>query len=195
MVLTAGFAAQTPARKGGDDAVEGTDFGAGGLGRVVLDILRQAGRHRPVAFLDSDPLKHRATLDDVPVAGNVDRVDRLIRAGVSAGIVAIGDNHTRVAVAEQLRRRGLNLVSAIHPLVSISPTAILSEHLIIGPRVTICVHAHIGEFSKNSIREMEARRWCCDGTREFCEDSLVIGIIFQFLPDVGRSGHHSGTIQ
>ena len=49
-----------------------------------------------------------------------------------------------VAIASQLAARGFQLVSAIHPLVSISPTALVGDHVIIGPRVSICVHARIG---------------------------------------------------
>lgn len=135
-------------------------FGAGGLACLVLDILRQAGRYRPVALLDSDPQTHGTTVDDLPVAGDIRHADRLIRAGVSGAIVAIGDNHTRVAIAGELRRRGLQLVSAVHPLASISPTARLGEHLIIGPRVTVCVHARIDRhvvLSAGSIIEHDNR--------------------------------------
>lgn len=131
-------------------------FGAGGLGRLVLDILRQSRRWGPVAFLDSDADLHGTSVDGLPVAGGIDHVAELMRAGVAGGVVAIGDNHTRVAIASELRQRGLRLVSAIHPLVSISPTARLGEHVIMGPRVTICVHARIGPhtvLSSGSIIE------------------------------------------
>ncbi|MFH1746451.1 MAG: NeuD/PglB/VioB family sugar acetyltransferase [Planctomycetota bacterium] len=122
-------------------------FGAGGLGWVVLDILRQAGRYRPVAFLDSDPKKQGGTVDGLPIAGGFEQVTRYVSSGVVHAIVAIGNNHTRVAVARQLKCSGMNLVSAIHPLASISPTARLEEHLIIGPRVVICVHAHVHQHA------------------------------------------------
>jgi UDP-perosamine 4-acetyltransferase len=119
-------------------------FGAGGLGRMVLDILRQGYRYRPVAFLDSNPALHGITVDDLPVVGDITEVATLRRAGVSGAVVAIGENHVRVALAEDLQRKELQLISAIHPLASTSPTATLSEHLIIGARVSICVHASIG---------------------------------------------------
>ena len=131
-------------------------FGAGGLGRMVRDLLLQAGNHRPVAFLDSDSAKHHTTIDGLTVVGNIDQLPRLLNDGVHGAIVAIGDNYTRAKIAEDLRVRGAILVSAIHPLVSISPTACLDEHLIIGPRVCICVHARIGEhcvLSPGSIIE------------------------------------------
>jgi acetyltransferase EpsM len=118
-------------------------FGAGGLGRLVLDTLLQTERYRPVAFLDSDPLKHGTLIDSLPVSGGIDQLAPLRRAGVDRTIVAIGDNFTRVQVATLLTNHKMRLVSAVHPLASIAPSAQLGEHLIIGPRVMVCVHAHI----------------------------------------------------
>ena len=109
-----------------------------------------------MALLDSNTALHGTTVDDLPVVGGIDQVEGLMRTGVRGGVVAIGDNHARVTMADELRRRGLPLVSAIHPLVSISPTARLDEHLIIGARVVICVHAQIGRhtvLSSGSIIE------------------------------------------
>jgi sugar O-acyltransferase (sialic acid O-acetyltransferase NeuD family) len=122
-------------------------FGAGGLGRLVLDILRHSPRHRPVALLDSDPALRGTVLDGLPVIGGFERVAALQRAGVRGAVVAIGDNHARVAIAEKLLHAGLRLVSAIHPLASISPSARLDVHLIIGARVTICVDARISSHT------------------------------------------------
>lgn len=122
-------------------------LGAGGFGRMVLDILRQGRRHHAVAFLDSNPALHGALVDGLPVLGGIDQASRLARSGIAGAIVAVGDNATRVALAGELQQRGLELVSAIHPLAAISPTAVLDEHLVIGPRVCVCVHARIGSHT------------------------------------------------
>ena len=52
-----------------------------------------------------------------------------------------------MALADELEWRGLRLISAIHPLANISPTVRLDNHLIIGARVSISVHARIGAHS------------------------------------------------
>jgi sugar O-acyltransferase (sialic acid O-acetyltransferase NeuD family) len=135
-------------------------FGAGGLGCLVLDTLLQAERYRPVAFLDSDPLKRGSTVDGLTVCGGVEQVPSLLRAGVKTAIVAIGDSLARVQIAELLKRLGMRLVSAVHPLASIAPSAQLGNHLIIGPRVTICVHASIADhcvLSAGAIIEHDNR--------------------------------------
>ena len=135
-------------------------FGAGGLGCLVLDTLLQTERYRPVAFLDSDPLKHGSSVDGLTVCGGVKQVSSLRREGVETAIVAIGDSRTRVRIAGLLKRRGMRLVSAIHPLASIAPSARLGSHLIIGPRVTVCVHASIADhcvLSAGAIVEHDNR--------------------------------------
>lgn len=122
-------------------------FGAGGLGSLVQDILLTGGRHRPVAYLDSDPVKHGQVVNGLPVRGGMEQVDVVRQAGLERVIVAVGDNAARVSLAEALAARGMRLVSAIHPLASLSLSARIAEHVIIGPRATVCVHARIGPHS------------------------------------------------
>ena len=120
-------------------------FGAGGLGCLVLDTLLQSERYRPAAFLDNDPRKHGTTVDGLPVLGDFQQISKVQKNGVHAAIVAIGDNAARVLIAEELERCGFTLISAIHPLASIAPSARLGKHLIIGSRVTVCVHANVAD--------------------------------------------------
>lgn len=119
-------------------------FGAGGLGSVALDVLRQTGRYAPAAFFDNDVEKHADEIDGLPVRGALSELLTLARRERAGVMVAIGDNANRVAIAEQVRGAGLRLVSAIHPSAAISPSAMVDEHVILGPRATICVHARIG---------------------------------------------------
>ena len=71
-------------------------YGAGGLGRLVLDILMQRRRCRPVAFLDSADAKHGSEVERLPVIGGPEKLATLRAAGVTGIIVAIGDNAERV---------------------------------------------------------------------------------------------------
>ncbi len=119
-------------------------YGAGGLGSLVRDIVEQAGRYRPVAFLDSNPQKRGREINGLPVRGGLEQIDALLRAGAGRAIVAVGDNVARVALAETLEAHGIELISAIHPLASLALSARIERHVIIGPRADICVHAQIG---------------------------------------------------
>lgn len=119
-------------------------YGAGGLGCEVLDILQQAGRYAPVLFLDGNPQRHGSIVGGLEVLGGPALVDALPGMGVTRIVVAIGDNAARAAIADTLASRGLELVSTIHPLASVSPAARVADHVIIAARATVCVHAQIG---------------------------------------------------
>lgn len=120
-------------------------IGAGGLGQLTRDIVLQAGVCEAVAFIDRDPRRHGARVDGLPVVGGLDQINRLRWRGVTGAVVAIGINQARIQVAARIAASGLELVSAIHPLARFAGTARLGRHLIIGPRVNVCVHATLGD--------------------------------------------------
>jgi sugar O-acyltransferase (sialic acid O-acetyltransferase NeuD family) len=135
-------------------------FGAGGLGELVHDILRYRTACHIVGFLDSDAALWGAQRDGLPVLGGLADVERLRWRGVTSAVVAIGDNRARVRIAEQLESRGLQLESAIHPLASLARSARVGSHVIIGARVSICVHAQLGDhcvISTGAIVEHDNR--------------------------------------
>lgn len=122
-------------------------FGCGGLGRLVRDILVQAGEYEPIAYYDSDASRVGSAVDELPVVGGLDELlERPIR-NLRGAIVAIGDNDARVAIASRIAGHGITLLSAIHPLASISPRATRGPHLIIGPRAIICVSTSVREHT------------------------------------------------
>ncbi len=58
-------------------------IGAGGHGKVVLEILRLAGRHNVAGFIDADPLRVGEHVSGVPVLGGVNLLPRLRRQGAN----------------------------------------------------------------------------------------------------------------
>ena len=90
-------------------------FGASGHAKVVLDAARLQGYEVCVLF-DDNPVLAGGRFMDCAVVGGRDVLSSWCKEqGVSAGIVAIGQNRPRVAVAESLRAAGLRLVSVVHP--------------------------------------------------------------------------------
>jgi sugar O-acyltransferase (sialic acid O-acetyltransferase NeuD family) len=90
-------------------------FGASGHAKVVLDAARLQG-YEVCALFDDNPALAGGRFMDCAVVGGRDVLSSWCKEqGVSAGIVAIGQNRPRVAVAESLRAAGLRLVSVVHP--------------------------------------------------------------------------------
>lgn len=116
--------------------------GAGGHARVVLDILRAAGQHRPIGFLDADETLHNTIVMGVPVLGHPQHLSKL-RGKAKGAIVAIGNNTTRLAYAKQLTDAGLELVNAVHPSAIVSPSVRLGKNLVIAAGAIISTEAVI----------------------------------------------------
>jgi UDP-perosamine 4-acetyltransferase len=117
--------------------------GAGGQGRVVLDILRAEGKCEPVGFVDSSPDRAGQTVGGLPIFGPVNVLPKLRRQKLGHAIVAIGDTRVRQKYAELLKEQGFELVNAIHPTAWVSPTATIGENVVIAPHVSVCTDAKI----------------------------------------------------
>ena len=120
-------------------------LGAGGHGRIVLDILRAAAAHNPVAFLDANTALAGKTVGGLPVLGPVNLLPKLKGEKTKGAIVAIGDNRTRRSYAALVREHGFELVNAIHPAAVVSATAKLGQNLAIAAGAVICTDAKIGD--------------------------------------------------
>jgi sugar O-acyltransferase (sialic acid O-acetyltransferase NeuD family) len=91
--------------------------GASGHGKVVADIVEQAGQARIAGFLDRDK-PAGSEFFGLPVLGTEAELPRLVRELNLAGmLVAIGDNWSRARVAGELARLapGLPFAAAVHP--------------------------------------------------------------------------------
>ena len=120
-------------------------IGAGGHGKVVLDILRAAGLHEPVGFVDSFANRAGTTFAGLPIFGTANVLPKLRQQNVRGAIVAIGDCRARQKYATLLREQGFELVNAIHPTASISPTATLGKNLVIAALAAVCTEAKIAD--------------------------------------------------
>jgi sugar O-acyltransferase (sialic acid O-acetyltransferase NeuD family) len=119
--------------------------GAGGHGRVVLDILRAAGAHRVVGFLDADTARHGTQVDGVPVLGHLNLLPKLKAGGVAGAIVGIGDNRVRRSYGEKLAAAGLELVNAVHPSAVVSPTVVLGRNVMVAAGVIVCTGTRVAD--------------------------------------------------
>lgn len=120
--------------------------GAGGHGRVVLDILVQGGQFHVVGFLDSNPQLHGRRMDGVPVLGDMSVLPRLRDEwGVCGAVVAIGDNGVRRAFAQQIEDGGLELINAIHPSANLARNVNLGRNIVIAAGALVCAHCQVGD--------------------------------------------------
>ena len=134
-------------------------IGAGGHGKVVLDILRAAGTDRPVGFLDADPALTGSAINGLPVLGQINLLPKL-RQKVRGAIVAIGDNRARARVADIVSGQGWELINAIHPRASVSATARLGKNIVVAAGAVVATDAEIADhviINTSAVVEHECR--------------------------------------
>lgn len=120
--------------------------GAGGHGRVVLDILANMGCYDVVGFLDSNEDIQGRRVDGVQVIGRVPDATRLAgEREVRHAVVAIGDNGVRRHFADQLEAEGFELINAVHPSANIARNASLGRNCVIAAGALVCAHCQIGD--------------------------------------------------
>ncbi len=118
--------------------------GAGGHGKVVLDILRAGAKYIPIGFIDADPSLAGATISGLPVLGHLNALSKF-KGKVGGVVIAIGDNRTRANYAMKLRERGFELINAIHPSAVVSSTARLGRNVVIAAGAVVSAEVSIGD--------------------------------------------------
>lgn len=120
-------------------------IGAGGHGRVVLDILRAGEIHNPVGFLDADPELTGQTIGGLPVLGQLNLLHKLKGQKVKGAIISIGDNAPRSAYFQKVLDQGFELINAIHPKSQISSTARLGRNVVVAAGAVVSTDARIAD--------------------------------------------------
>ena len=112
-------------------------FGArpDGSAKVLLDIIRSAGVHEVVGFLDDDPARGGTTIAGLPILGGSNRFAALRADGIRGIAFALGSNRGRHALLDQARAAGLD------PIVAIHPRAIVASDVTVGAGVWMAAGA------------------------------------------------------
>lgn len=118
-------------------------WGAGGHGRVILDIALSCGEEA-ITFCDDDQNRDRSMFCGYPVGA----ASRLFRdpGGLSGTrfAVAIGDNHLRARCFDAAIEASGVPVTLIHPSAIISPSAEIGVGTVVMPRAVINAGAVVG---------------------------------------------------
>jgi acetyltransferase EpsM len=108
-------------------------FGAGGHGKVILDILIESGKE-VLGFLDENQTKWKEKINGFEVLGGWDYL-----AGKSSLKIAlgIGNNQIREKIYRMAKGKGIAIISAIHPRSVLSSHVVLGEGVVVMPGAVI----------------------------------------------------------
>ena len=123
-------------------------LGAGGHGKVVLDLIRAAGVFTPIGFLDADPDLAGTIVSGIPVLGDVRQLKRLRREQrVATVAIGIGDNRARRGYLADVREHGFTLPALVHPRATIASGVTLGDGAVVCAGAVVCVDATVGELA------------------------------------------------
>ena len=148
--------------------------GAGGHGRVVLDICRSL-KQEVAGFLDSN-IEIGTLIHNIPVLGDNHKAHEMTFMEKHRFVVAIGDQIARRDLCEALMNEGADLVTLIHPSCVISETAQIGHGTVIVAGAIVNSDAKIGHY-------------CIINTAATIDHDVILEDGVQICPGVNLAGN------
>ncbi len=117
-------------------------WGAGGHGKVVLDIARSTDVFEPICFVDDDLERAGQSYCGCLVLGGLEQLCRFIGTAI---VIGIGDNRRRAFCFNLARRTGLQPTTLVHRTAVVSPEAKIGLGTVVMPGAIVNAGAEIGE--------------------------------------------------
>src|SRR5918997_258453 len=128
-----------------DDEMRVVIVGAGGFGRVALDVLLSGGDgDRTLGFYDDAHAVLPGRIRGYPVLGDVEMLKSMLSVEPAHVVVAITDNEARLRVANSLRGLGGEFFTPLHPLAHISDAAVVGDGSVVAAGAVVHPDASVG---------------------------------------------------
>ena len=128
-----------------DEEMRVAIVGAGGYGRVVLDVLLASGLgDRVLGFYDDAHAALSGDVRGVPILGDVGVLKSMLSVEPVHVIVAITDNGARLRVANSLRGLGARFLTTVHPGAYVSEAAVVGDGCVVAAGVVVHPDAVVG---------------------------------------------------
>ena len=129
-------------------------MGAGGYGRLALDVLLASGFGSLVmGFYDDAHAALPAQVRGFPILGDVGMLKSMLSVEEVHVIVAVTSNRARLGIANSVRTLGASFFTAVHPLAYVSSEAMLGDGSVITagavlhPDASVGSHCYVGPGS------------------------------------------------
>jgi sugar O-acyltransferase (sialic acid O-acetyltransferase NeuD family) len=128
-----------------DEEVRVAIVGAGGYGRVTLDVLLACGLgDRVLGFYDDAHATLSGEVRGVPILGDIGMLKSMLSVEPVHVVVAITDNGARLRVANSLRALGARFLAAVHPEAYVSTAAVVGDGCVVAAGATVHPDAAVG---------------------------------------------------
>lgn len=134
-----------------DEAIRLAIVGAGGYGRLALDVLISGGFGAwIIGFYDDAHAILPGEVRGFPVLGDIGVLKSMLSVEVVHVVVAITDNAVRLRIANSIRALGARFFTAVHPAAYVSGEAIVGDGSVLAagavahPGATVGSHCYVG---------------------------------------------------
>jgi sugar O-acyltransferase (sialic acid O-acetyltransferase NeuD family) len=177
--------------------------GAGGYGRVALDVLLASGfGNRVLGFYDDAHAALSGEVRGVPILGDVGMLKSMLSVEPVHVVVAITDNGARLQVANSLRGLGARFLSAVHPEAYVSEAAVVGDGSVVAagaivhPDAAVGSHCFLGPQSVvDRDAEVGAGTWISAGAIVGPGARLGARVVLGQNSSVGRKAVVDGEVE
>jgi carbonic anhydrase/acetyltransferase-like protein (isoleucine patch superfamily) len=134
-----------------DEEIRVAIVGAGGYGRIALDVLLASGLgDRVLGFYDDAHAALSGEVRGVPILGDIGMLKSMLSVEPVHVVVAITDNGTRLRVANSLRALGARFITTLHPdaylsgAASVGDGCVLAAGAVVHPDAAVGSHCFVG---------------------------------------------------
>jgi len=186
-----------------DEEMRVAIVGAGGYGRVALDVLLASGfEDRILGFYDDAHAALSGEVRGVPILGDVGMLKSMLSVETVHVVVAITDNGARLRVANSLRGLGARFLSAVHPEAYVSGAAVVGDGCVVAagavvhPDAAVGSHCFLGPLSVvDRDAEVGAGTWISAGAIVGPGARVGARVILGQNSSVGRKAVVDGNVE
>lgn len=140
-------------------------LGAGGFGREVYELAREAGKFQEIAFLDDQS-------QDPRVVGRCDEYQQF-RKNYTHALAAFGNNRLRLEWGRKLEEAGYRLPVLCHPTAYVSPSARLEAGTVVLPHANILAGVRVGRCCIVNTGAIADHDSCLEDGCHLCLNGVV----------------------
>jgi sugar O-acyltransferase (sialic acid O-acetyltransferase NeuD family) len=186
-----------------DEEIRVAIVGAGGYGRVALDVLLASGLgDRVLGFYDDAHAALSGKVRGVPILGDVGMLKSMLSVEPVHVVVAITDNVARLRVANSLRSLGAQFLSAVHPAAYVSDVAVVGDGCVVAAGAVVHPDAAVGShcfLGPGSVVDRDAQvgagTWLSAGAVVGSGARLGARVILGHNSSVGRKAVLDGDVE
>ncbi len=119
-------------------------LGTGAFAREALSFLQPSNEYRIIGFTDPSSIRKGILINDIPVLGDDNLLERIIRQNVTYAFVAVSEIATRKVLFRKICDIGFKPINIVHPSAVVASDVSLGQGVVIYPNVTINTNVNIG---------------------------------------------------